>query len=473
MPDRGCNDPLVSSDANEIVAEGDRMLEPDVGAWLRTRLGGAPARLGAWLRGLLAATPSRLRLAAALCVCAAVLVGVVGTVAAAARRHATDAVATRTEPLLGETGDVYAALSDADAVAAATFLTGGIEPAASRRRYLADLRAASARLTELAGQVEGSSKARASVATIATELPVYAGLIETARANNRQGLPIGAAYLRQASELMRGAILPAARDLYEVEARRLDSDYRAAVSTTTAAAAVLALVAALAVLVGVQLTLTRLTNRTLNVPLVGASVALVALLAWVVVGFAEQQHRLSAAQRDGSDPVEALSATRVLLLRAEADESLALVARGGGDANLADLSTTLAVLGPPDGSRGLIREAAALSARTGPTAAFDDFTSALRRYERLHGRIARLEAQGRFDEAVDLAEGSRAAEKPLADRMSSDLEQQIGIAQGRFTAAATAGRSALSGLWLGIPLLALVVGVLSVLGVNQRLAEYR
>ena len=44
-------------------------------------------------------------------------------------------------------------------------------------------------------------------------LPVYTGEVETARADNRLGLPLGAAYLREASSLMRGTLLPAARDV--------------------------------------------------------------------------------------------------------------------------------------------------------------------------------------------------------------------------------------------------------------------
>ena len=38
----------------------------------------------------------------------------------------------------------------------------------------------------------------------------------------------------------------------------------------------------------------------------------------------------------GSDSVQVLSAARILALRAQADESLALVARGGGDQYLTD-----------------------------------------------------------------------------------------------------------------------------------------
>jgi len=185
------------------------------------------------IRARLTTTPGRLRLAAVLLVFGAIVFGALAASSVSARRQAAHSVATDTEPLLVTAEGLYASLSDADATAATTFLTGGLEPPARRERYTSDLRAASAQLAALARQAGGSAQTRAAIQTLATELPVYSGLVETARANNRQGFPVGAAYLRRASTLMREQILPAAGQLYEVEARRLSSDYSSGVSTGT------------------------------------------------------------------------------------------------------------------------------------------------------------------------------------------------------------------------------------------------
>src|SRR6266581_7886662 len=107
---------------------------------------------------------------------------------------------------------IYRALSDADATAASAFLSGGLEPIAARRRYQADIAQAAAHL-ESATAAAGHSPAARDLARLSAGLPVYAGEVETARADNRLGLPLGAAYLREASSLMRGALLPAARDV--------------------------------------------------------------------------------------------------------------------------------------------------------------------------------------------------------------------------------------------------------------------
>src|SRR3984957_10207790 len=54
---------------------------------------------------------------------------------------ASSAVALR-EPLSLDAQQIYARLSDASDAATTAFLTGGLEPAATRQRYLADIAAA-------------------------------------------------------------------------------------------------------------------------------------------------------------------------------------------------------------------------------------------------------------------------------------------------------------------------------------------
>jgi hypothetical protein len=86
----------------------------------------------AGLRARLTTTPGRLRLAVVLLAVGAIAFGVVAASAASTRRQAAHAVATETEPLLVEAEGLYASLSDADATAATTFLTGGLEPIGRR-----------------------------------------------------------------------------------------------------------------------------------------------------------------------------------------------------------------------------------------------------------------------------------------------------------------------------------------------------
>jgi hypothetical protein len=400
-----------------------------------------------------------------------VLVAVVAGLAIGAlttvRRDAADAVATRDEPLMVGADRLYASLSAADAAAATTFLRGGVEPADLRARYLADLRNASVQLANLGHRVRGSIEP-AAITAIGATLPVYSGLMETARANNRQGFPVGAAYVRQASDLMRGRMLPAAGRLYAAEAQRLADHQRTGTSTEGLIAVLLVGACALAVLVRAQVFLAQRTHRRLNVPLVGATVLLVGVTAWAAIGMASAQADVARAQRDGSDSVQILSAARILWLRAQADESLALVARGGGAQYVSDTASVDGLLEPPS---GLLGDAARLAARTGSAAGVQALTTDWREIRAAHARIAKLEADGQFGDAVSHGVGSR--EAAVADRLNRRFSALIAAAQGRFEDAAGDARSALDGLAIGVPFLLAACAALALVGLQTRLNEYR
>ena len=334
---------------------------------------------------------------------------------------------------------------------------------------MADLASASARLTSLTEQVGSSAEARAAVATVADRLPVYSGLIEAARVNNRQGLPVGAAYLRRASGIMRAEILPAAALLYEIEARRLDADYSSSTSATGYVALAVAGSLLLALLVVTQLGLARFTHRILNIPLVLATVLLVAVGVWVLVAFVSAQNALSDAQRKGSDSVQVLSAVRFLALRAQRDEGLALVARGGGTQDQKDFDTVMRTLAPA-GAGGLLGEASRLAARAGSTAGIDRLRSTLVAYEGVHRRVVGASSASHFTDANRIFTDD---ETPISDRLDRDLQGQVATAQGRFARSARSATSALGGLVLGIAALAAAIAVLAVAGLAKRIEEYR
>jgi hypothetical protein len=425
------------------------------------------------MQARLQTTPGRLWLAAALLAVGAIVFGALAASAVSARRQAAHSVATDTEPLLVTAEGLYASLSDADATAATTFLTGGLEPPAQRERYAGDVRAASGQLATLARQSGGSAQTRAAVRTLATQLPVYDGLVETARANNRQGFPVGAAYLRQASTLMREELLPAAGQLYEVEARRLNGDYRSGVATGTLLAVIAVVCTMLGLLVAIQVRLARLSHRVFNVPMALATALVLALGVWMIVGSIGEQNSLGRAQRTGSDPVQVLSAARILALRAQGDEGLALVARGGGEASLTDFDAVTRRLGSSGEPASLLGEAGAIARRSGTTTAIDRLSATFALYLAVHRRVVTLETNGQFNDAVDLAVGPSAKELSLSDSLSSDLVQEISAAQRRFGSAAGDATSALGGLWLAIPLLSVLFASLALFGVLQRLEEYR
>jgi hypothetical protein len=429
----------------------------------------------------LATAPGRLRLAAVLLAIGATVFGAVAAHAADTRRQAVADVA-RTEPLLVCAIDLSASLSDAQATAAFS-ITGGPDLAASRRRYAEALQRAGGDVAQLAGAVTPSAGG-AQVRRIVQTLPDYAGLIVNARANTRQGLPVGSAYLRRSSKRMRDALLPSAHALYTIEARDLSARYGAGTARWSVLAVVLAGCALLALLAATQVYIARATRRIVNRRLALASALLLALAVWILAAFAMQTGRLAHAQRTGSDPVELLRSARNLVSRAQAGESVALAAGGGlenewtpagGDIGFEDLLAPIGRdrAGPARGSGGLLHRAAIASGRT---TAIDAIYAAYRAYLKAHRLVVRQARRGRFTTAARLAAmdvSQTSVTKGAAAKLDIALDREVRVAQARFDHAVSRAGSPLRGLALGIPLLTMLSALLALLGVRQRLREYR
>ena len=133
--------------------------------------------------GLARSTPGRLSLIIVLLVVASLTSGTFTTWSVIRQAQALEELSTRSEPLAHAAQEVYRSLQDADASAASAFLSGGLEPEKLRERYEADIAQAQAALSV------ATASSPDLTATLAAQLPVYTGLIETARSNNRQGYP--------------------------------------------------------------------------------------------------------------------------------------------------------------------------------------------------------------------------------------------------------------------------------------------
>jgi hypothetical protein len=424
-----------------------------------------------WVRRRLATTPGRLELISVAVVVGAVSFGLVAGAAERSRDRAAQAARTATEPLLVQAVTLYTSLSDAEATATTTFLTGGLEPAARRARYLNDVKVASGSLSALTRELGNSPATRAAVTTVADQLPVYSGLVESARANNRQGFPVGAAYLRQASQLLATSILPAADHLYRTEAGRLDNDYGSGTATAalvTFAVVVVALLLLLLLLV--QWYLAFITHRVINVPMLAASVAVLVVSVWGLAGLIAEQSSLADAQHKGSDPVEVLSATRILVSRAQSDESLTLVNRGSDQKYLGDFDAVMRALAP--GGPLLAGVTSAVGGQ-GATGAGRGLALTFAAYRAQHAQIDRLARQGNIPDAIRVAVGVAAGNSSPSVRLSTDLESQIQAAQNRFARSASDATSALTGLSVGGAVLTVLAAGLTLLGLRRRINEYR
>ena len=150
--------------------------------------------------------------------------------------------------------------------------------------------------------------------------------MESARANNRQGFAVGAAYFREASSSMQTSMLPSAERVYDGALAAVDEDQRA-VATLPVVGLVLLAVVLVLVVVGSWILVGR-TNRQFNRGLVAAAVAVLLVVGWIVVANGFAAHSIELSRRDGTQRFEELADARVLAQKARTEETLQLISRG-------------------------------------------------------------------------------------------------------------------------------------------------
>ncbi|MEU3988370.1 hypothetical protein AB0F24_08270 [Streptomyces platensis] len=447
----------------------------------------AAGRRTAWAEGLdelrAAATtePGRLRVIGAVLALLVVLFGAVTAWQVADRAAAAEDVVEHSQPLTADAASLYRSLADADTTAAAGFLAGGEESRATRDRYAADIRTASALLVKASANSAGSDGAGAQIAKLNGGLPRYTGLVETARANNRQGLPLGGAYLRYAHEQMRTELLPAARALYDAETDRLAEDYATAKARPWWALA--AGVVALGALGWAQRRHYRRTNRVFNRGLLAATAASLVVLGWLVAGHTVARGELTGSYEHGARSLRVLNEARIAALRARGDENLTLVARGAVltdgrqdfyEAGFRAGMTELAGAGD-HGAAARSRLGAALeladdeAGRRPVRAALTQ----VRQWQARHAQARAADEGGDYDGALAKVIGAEGSTGESFDRVAAGLERALVHEQAEFRSAADGGRAALRGLPVGAGVLAGLGALGAVLGIGRRLAEYR
>jgi hypothetical protein len=416
-------------------------------------------------------TPGRYGVIVAVLLVLCTAFGVAAAVRLHARSAALDDLVTSSEPLAIAAQDIYRALSDADATAASAFLEGGVEPPEVRRRYENDIAQAGSALAAAASAATTSAEAGRSVTRLSTYLPVYAGLVEQARANNRRGWPLGAAYLREASGLMQSTLLPAARELYEGETGRLAGTERRA--TPLPLVEVLLGVLAIGALVAAQVYLRRRTNRVLNIGLLAATAASALVLLWVVVVAVGVALNVGQARDRGSTQVQQLATARIAALEARGDETLTLVARGAGADYEKQYAEIIARLGGPDGRSGMLGGARDSIEDPAVRALVQDAIDRQQVWRAAHAEIRRLDDSGAYNGAVAAAIGPQANGAAAAfTGLDDSLGKAIGLSKQRFDAEVASARSMLSSSVAGVVLLTALAAAGAVWGMWQRLKEY-
>ncbi|MFE7211353.1 hypothetical protein ACFU93_15435 [Streptomyces sp. NPDC057611] len=432
------------------------------------------------LRAAATTEPGRLRIIGAVLALLVLAFGAVTALQATDRASAADDVLHRSQPLSSDAADIYRSLADANTMATSGYLAGLQETTATRERYEADVRTAAAKLVTAAANSAPGSPSAATITKLNELLPRYKGLVESARANNRQGFPVGGAYLRAANETMQDEMLPAAEDLYQKENQRLRSDYGDATPYPWAAIALG--VVALAALAWAQRRNYQRTNRVLNHGLVAATAATTVVLLWLVIGHSVARAGLNGSYTHGVRSLNVLHDARIASLKARSDENLTLVSRGAETKTLKDGTVMDAYDWAYDQELGTLARtlsrAGALAEDPGGRKPVDTANESMKVWKQRHELARQANDSGDYQKARDRVIGTTAKDRTEStgecfDNVDASLASALTHETGRFRQAAQDGRAAMTGLPAGSAVLAVFAAAGAVLGIGRRLSEYR
>ena len=231
--------------------------------------------------------------------------------------------------------DIQVRIVHADAIASSSYLRSGQEDPAQRTAYLDEIGKAGDGLVAVSAAANSADLEQLSSAS--RLLGSYVGLVEQARANNRQGFPVGAAYQRQANGIVSNAD-PDTPDIVS-SLRAVEESQRAQINDSLASAH----------RAGIWLNVTggccsprlvvgswwlwRTFRRVVNIPI---AVALLALFLLLLIGGVKQAGAVSDAddavgtQLAGADKA---AQARAAAFEARSQEALTLINRGNGAAN--------------------------------------------------------------------------------------------------------------------------------------------
>jgi hypothetical protein len=335
--------------------------------------------------------------------------------------------------------EIKTSLLRADALATNAFLVGGLENTSQRAAYDDEITSVLEKIAEAADAQPADSTV---LAALNKQVDAYTTAIAQARANNRQGFPVGAAYQTQASQQLRVEAVPILNALVRTNTDRAEG----AMGGQHPFWLLFLGIAALGALFWLNRELGRAFHRRINKGLAFAAIV-VLLVTLVSVAGAWLRAGANASLRDGrfSDAVESATA-RTAANDAKANESLRLIKRGSGAQNETAWGTD-----------------AARVEKNAPSRYLSDWHV----YTAQHAQIVKLDDGNNWDGAVALA--TRSDPKDAFTTFDRNLAGEV------TQASKSAIHDLRSGRWVAVTLsaLTLLLGVAAAIGVARGIGERR
>ncbi|HEV2243318.1 MAG TPA: hypothetical protein VGR98_19900 [Streptosporangiaceae bacterium] len=458
-------------------------------------------------------TPGRIRALAAVVVLAIAGFYVVANIAVGNARDGLRVIGHDAGPQVLATGDLYFALSDMDSQVADILLAGGgsrlaaVQQALSR--YNQDRSTADRAALQAAELSAGDPTDQATVRSVLDGLGQYERLATQAldldkQANRPAGPPTATviAVYRQATDLMKLQLLPQAYNLTLAGGATVREAYEAKRSAASSGRVWVALtgLAVLVALAGLQIYLVARFRRRVNFALALATAGLIVLGVSSLRLLSGEATQLQFAKADGFDSILTMSRAQAISNSMHADEIRFLLDPGRTDTYSLDyLDKSQTILYVASGNLGAYYAGLGVAMRayqaSSPSVTFLGFygaearahpgpalTAVLTRFQQVQAddqRIRQLARAGHGRQAIAVLTGQTAGSSSYDfDRYDQAIVSLIGLRRQTFDQAIRTGdrdlgRSIL-GSWAGLlPLAALGLAILVIVGVRPRLAEYR
>jgi hypothetical protein len=418
----------------------------------------APGRL----RGLTRTTPGRYRLWSLVATAVLLAATAVGTFVAVHMGTVTERTRRNTGPVLVATQGLVASLAEADAAATATFLSGRAEDREQRRLYEQALARSHQQIEDIAALAGDTPVVHEALGTLLVDLSRYAGLVEAARANLRGGVPGAEAPLVEAIGVLAKSV---EREIGTITAEmqaRFDAAQRDRSTGVNLARGVA--VAALVVLLVAQAVLAGRTRRLLSPPLVVATLATLAAVAWLTSVDSRAAGDIEDARRNGYESIVVTARLQAVGHRTKTDEALAVVTGSTGLRTEAD-RVALQVASPTGG--GLLQEAATRADTPREQAAARELSI---RWDRYRNAVRQLRAAPTVEAARAVSVG------PLSSAFNGfnySVESVLADNRDQFVRGLADADDARRGLSLGMFLLPLLAAAAVLVGFQVRINEYR
>ena len=395
-------------------------------------------------------TPQQLRLLSLSVVVVGVVVALVGALTFSYLAFSLGRAQADTAQLI-RVQKIQSNLLTADATATNAFLVGGLEPPAQREVYDQALSSISALVVQAA---EAQPADAAALAALNQQVLSYAATIEQARANNRQGLPVGAQYLRNASAELRSTALPILDNLVSSNGGRAADQMDVRVGYLLPAVSLLALAG---VIIG-QVWLARRFRRRINVGMLVSGVLLLVITAGSLIAVQQLSSSLSSISNGSYAAVNAAADARIDANNAKSNESLTLIARGSGQAFEDAWKSS----------------ADSVTSNLGRLSERPELTTQWRAYTDVHNEIRELDEDGQWDRAVAKATGSgRESSNTVFNTFDQNLASYLDEQSQNASSSLANEQPAMVVGAILILLGGLAAALLGRWGVAARLKEYR